>query len=91
MDTTTVDPEDAYNTAIARRLSAEKHDQALTFDALAAKSGVNARTLKRLLHDERPFKMGQFIAIAAALGLDPAGVVAAVEAGTVNNSAQLTP
>jgi transcriptional regulator with XRE-family HTH domain len=78
MDTTN-DPNDAFNTATAEIIDARKHELRMTYEELEAKSGVNMRTLKRLVTGERPFRMGQFFAVASALGLDPAEVMAGIE------------
>lgn len=75
MDTNQAEPTDAYNSAIAAIIRARKAELRLTFEALEASSGINLRTLKRLVNDQRPFLMGNFIKLTAALDLDPAEVV----------------
>lgn len=71
-----VNPKDAYNTAVATVLDERREQLRFTYTALAKESGINLRTLHRLLHDERPIQMGYFIAIVRALDIDPSQVVA---------------
>ena len=75
MDTNKDETKDAYNSAIAAIMRARKAELRLTFEALEKSSGINLRTLKRLVNDERPFVMGNFVKLANALELDPAAVV----------------
>lgn len=82
---------DAYNAAVAKILDARKHELRKTFDQLEVDSGVNSRTLKRLLSGERPIRMGQFIAIVAALDLSPSYVVVEAEKAVSTPAAKSRP
>ena len=82
----TVETADAYNTAIVKILDARKNELRKTFVELETASGINLRTIKRLLKDERPMRMGQFIALVTALELDPSEVVATVEKSLVSGA-----
>ena len=77
MDTLKDDLKDPYNSAIAAIMRARKAELRLTFEELETKSGINLRTLKRLVNDQRPILMGNFVKLAAALELDPAETVQA--------------
>lgn len=75
VDTEIEKSDDAYNAAIVRIMRHASDDNKITYAVLAEKSGVNIRTVNRLMNNQRPFKMGQFISMAAALGLDPGAVI----------------
>ena len=86
MDTPKDDNKDPYNSSIAAIMRARKAELRLTFEELEAGSGINLRTLKRLINDQRPILMGNFVKLAAALKLDPAAVVQSA-ADRVENTA----
>jgi hypothetical protein len=46
---------------------------------------MHIRTVNRLLNDQRPFKIGQFVAIANVLGVAPADLMAEAEAAVAKS------
>lgn len=74
------EPLDPVNDALAAELRGRKGDLRVTFEYLAAETGINLRTIKRLLAGERPIMFGYFIKLCEALDLDPAEVIESVEA-----------
>lgn len=75
-----VNPKDAYDTAVAAVLDEHREELRFTYTALAKESGINLRTLHRLLDGERPISLPNFIAIVRTLGLDPSQVIAEASA-----------
>lgn len=78
-DTNTSEPLDPENDALAAVLRARKGELRVTFEHLASETGINLRTIKRLLAGERPVMFGYFIKLCVALDLDPAEVIESVE------------
>jgi len=77
MDTMGIEADDAYNRAIVTILRNRKDElRPISYEMIAAKAGISVRTVNRLFSNERDFKLGQFIAIARALQMDPGDVVA---------------
>lgn len=81
MDTENSAPDspDPYNDALAAVLRARKAELRLTFDEIAAASGINLRTVNRLIAGQRPITFGNSIKLCVALDLDLAEVVESVE------------
>jgi transcriptional regulator with XRE-family HTH domain len=75
MDTKRPEGTDKRNTEVVRILRHRKDDLSMTFEELSRKSGVNLRTLNRLLSGERPVRASQLVDIAEALNLAPGKVL----------------
>lgn len=63
------------NLAMAAQIRAEQHAAQMTQQQLAAKSGVNYETLKRLLKGSRDITATQIVDLAGAFGIEPAVLV----------------
>jgi len=61
---------DTYNAALAAALLARKEEIGVSFDDLAAASGIGLRSVKRYLHDERHIRVTALIALGEALRLN---------------------
>ncbi|MDO5049970.1 MAG: helix-turn-helix transcriptional regulator [Actinomycetaceae bacterium] len=64
------EPETGMNGFIAAELRAERSAKQITYDQLSEESGVNRRTLIRLLQAQRSIDVAHMASIASALGLD---------------------
>lgn len=62
----------AQKTAIADYLRGRKSERNLTYEELANLTGIPATSLKKLLRSRMDFRMGEFGAVAQALGETPA-------------------
>ena len=71
---------DPYTAAFAAELRAERGRKQIGFDDIAAKTGINKRTLFRLFDGERDLRAKHLILIADALGVDSKDIIARVEA-----------
>lgn len=71
---------DAYTAAFAAELRAERGRKQIGFDEIAAKTGINKRTLFRLFDGERDLRAKHLILIADALGVDAQDIITRVEA-----------
>lgn len=79
MDTTDEAYGDAINAALANLLEHAKLDSGETYPSLAEKTGISVITLKRLLDNQRPFKLSQYFALTSALGVDAVALVVQAE------------
>lgn len=70
---------DPYDAALSMVLNLRKTEVGATFPQLARDTGLDMRTIKRLLGGDNTVKFGYFIRLCAALGLEPSEVVDAVE------------
>lgn len=52
-----------------------KLEKRLTFEALEVLTGINLRTLKRLINGQRAIMLGNFIVLCEALDEDPPDVI----------------
>lgn len=78
--TTSPRPRDGINAAVAATLNGERVAAGLTFDELAARTGISKRTLMRLLSTvERDIDVNVLAAIADVFGLTPAQTIARAE------------
>ena len=73
--TTPSETADPYNAAIAEVFRMRKVEKRLTFEALEVLTGINLRTLKRLINGQRAIMLGNFIKLCEALDEDPADVI----------------
>lgn len=64
------------NLAMAATLRGERAKKGWTQEDLAARSGLNLSTLKRILKGERDINVNQIAALAEAFGVSPAKLVA---------------
>lgn len=71
---------DPYTAAFAAELRAERARKQIQFDDIAAKTGINKRTLFRLFDGERDLRAKHLILIADALGVDAQDIITRVEA-----------
>lgn len=71
---------DPYTAAFAAELRAERGRKQIGFDEIAAKTGINKRTLFRLFDGERDLRAKHLILIADALGIDAQEIITRVEA-----------
>jgi hypothetical protein len=86
---------DAHNRALVMAIRSELDRQRIngklvdgkpmTYELVAEKTGMHIRTVNRLLNDQRPFKIGQFVAIANVLGVAPADLMAEAEAAVAKS------
>ena len=74
------EPLDPYDAALSVILNLRKTEIRATFPQLARDTGMDMRTIKRLLAGDNTVKFGFYIRLCAALGLDPSDTVDAVEA-----------
>lgn len=63
------------NLAMAAQLRAEQKANGLTQEQLAAASGINYETLKRILKGTRDINVTQIVALADAFGMSPQKLV----------------
>lgn len=81
MSTVEKDPDKGLNAALAATLKGELAASGMTFDQLAAATGISKRTLLRQLSTrERHLNIDHVAAIAATFNLTAAEVLAAAEA-----------
>lgn len=74
------DPSDGLNAALAATLNGERVAAGMTFDELAAASGIPKRTLLRKVSTtERHLNVEDVAALAAAVGLSVVEVLARAE------------
>lgn len=66
---------DAYNAAIAMVLKLRRSELSMTLAEVAAASDITAQSVQRFLAGERAIHLGNFIALAHALQIDPAAVM----------------
>lgn len=75
-DVTNETPEiDPYTAAFAAELRAERGRKQIGFDEIAAKTGINKRTLFRLFDGERDLRAKHLIVIAEALDVTPQDLI----------------
>lgn len=81
MSTVEKDPREGLNAALAATLNGERVASGMTFDDLAAATGISKRTLLRQLSTtERHIDIADAASIASAFGLSVVDVLAAAEA-----------
>ncbi|WP_336698250.1 helix-turn-helix domain-containing protein [Curtobacterium sp. USHLN213] len=66
---------DPYTAAFAAELRAERGRKQIGFDEIAAKTGINKRTLFRLFDGERDLRAKHLIVIAEALDVTPQDLI----------------
>lgn len=80
MNTVEKDPSKGLNAALAATLNGERVASGMTFDELAAATGISKRTLLRQLSTmERDMNIATVAAIATAVGLPLTDVLVAAE------------
>ena len=80
MSTVEKDPSKGLNAALAATLNGERVASGMTFDELAAATGISKRTLLRQLSTtERDLNIAHVATIAGAFGLSVVEVLAAAE------------
>mgnify|MGYP000854497925 CR=1 FL=1 len=70
---------DAFGTAVAAELRAQRARKRITFDALAAATGLAKTTVLNYLNGKRDIPMPAFIDLCEALGADPQAIFVAAE------------
>lgn len=81
MSTVEKDPAKGLNAALAATLNGERVASGMTFDELAAETGISKRTLLRQLSTmERNIDISHVASMAAAFGLTVVDVMLAAEA-----------
>lgn len=78
--------ERALNQEIAKALLLQKTAVGMTFDQIAAKSSLSARTVKRYLHGEREIGVGALITLSRAMGTTATAILDIADQATENNS-----
>lgn len=69
---------DTTNQAAADVLEGARNEKRLTQEQVAAASGIPLVTLQRALSGKTALKVGPFLAICAAIGVDPGEIMARV-------------
>ena len=72
---------DPVNAAIAEVLRVRRAELELTLNDVAEASGIKFQAVQRYLQGDRPMLLSNFLALARALGLDPAEVMAQAVTG----------
>lgn len=75
MDVSTPEDKAAFNGAVALVLMLRRAELAMTLPAVAEASGITVVSTQRFLRGDREINMGNFVALAHALDLDPADVL----------------
>lgn len=66
---------DSENAHMVAALAAAKEATGMTFDQISAQTGMNVRSVKRYLADERVMQVKQIRALTKALGLNYLAVI----------------
>lgn len=73
MDTRKKEVDDAYNKAVVQLLRNERDRLKLTNQVIEERSGINLRTINRLMNNQSPLTIPQYIALAKALEVNDPG------------------
>lgn len=72
-------PATGFNSYVAAELRAERSAKKMTYDQLAARSGVNRRTMSRLLQAQRGIDTAHLASLCEALDVDVASLIERAE------------
>ncbi|MDK7904840.1 helix-turn-helix domain-containing protein [Winkia sp. UMB0889B] len=72
-------PKTGFNSYVAAELRAERSAKKMTYDQLAARSGVNRRTMARLLQAQRGIDTAHLASLCEALDVDVASLIERAE------------
>lgn len=72
-------PATGFNAYVAAELRAERAAKQITYDKLAELTGINRRTLIRLLKAERAIDTAHLASLCEALGMDIVDLISAAE------------
>lgn len=73
MDTRKKEVDDPYNKAVVQLLRNERDRLKLTNSVIEARSGLNLRTINRLMNNQSPLTIPQYVALTKALQIKDPG------------------
>ena len=78
--------ERALNREVALALLLQKTTAKMTFEQIAAKSELSARTVQRYLHGEREIGVGALVTLARAMGTTAHAILTTADQAIENKS-----
>lgn len=77
---------DPYNAAVVQLLRNQRDRLGISYATIEQRSGLNLRTISRLLNNQSPLTIPQYMALARALEVDDVGALWDAAIASVKNN-----